>query len=92
MWIGCCTKGSIAADAFGNYWVVDLTPESKNWGRSLQRSDETWQFIDLRNAKLGGSFSWGRCGTKTANKRSEFKRIFAYQQKLKWQRLKDAIV
>lgn len=153
----------IAADGFGNYWVVDLTLESTAWGpifyachdapfvifqcdsllrfveetirfgnepwqgevndvheglstriwrenpnvlshsqclnaddrhlRSFAASlDETWQFVDLRKAKLGDGFSWGRYGPKTVNKRFGHERIFAYHQKSKWWRFKDKII
>ena len=50
--------------------------------------DENYLFIDIRNAKIGDGFSWGRCGPKTVNKRFGEKRIFAYEiRKSFWQRL-----
>ena len=60
-------------------------PDLAAFARSL---DETYLFIDLRNAKTGGGFSWGRYGPQTINKRFGEKRIFAYQvRKPFWQRL-----
>jgi hypothetical protein len=54
-----------------------------------QSLDETWQFVDLRNPRLGDGFSWGRSGPHTVNRRYGEKRIFAYQQrKSLWQRLR----
>lgn len=152
----------IAADGFGNYWIVDLTSESTHWGpifyachdapvivyqtdsllhfidesikfghkpwkseindvheqladriwrenpgvmqfqscvesadselRSFAESlDATWEFIDLRNAKLGDGLSWGRYGPKTRNRRFGNKRIFAYQKKSWAKRFLDAV-
>ena len=52
--------------------------------------DQTWQFIDLRNPKLGDGFSWGRYGPKTSNRRFGEKHIFAYQKKGWRQRFIDA--
>ena len=52
--------------------------------------DSTWLFVDLRNAKLGDGFSWGRYGPKTANRRFGEKRIFAYQKKSLGQRFLNA--
>lgn len=47
--------------------------------------DETFLFIDLRNAAPGDGFSWGRYGAETVNIRYGVERIFAYQQrKLNW--------
>jgi hypothetical protein len=43
--------------------------------------DATWEFIDLRSAKTGDGFSWGRYGPKTQNRRYGSKRIFACQKK-----------
>jgi SMI1/KNR4 family protein SUKH-1 len=43
--------------------------------------DETWEFIDLRNPKMGDGYSWGRYGGKTVNKRYGNRRIFACQKK-----------
>lgn len=152
----------VAADGCGNYWVVDLTSESKHWGpvfyachdapvivyqtegllhfieeairsgnepwkseiddvheqladriwtqnpgvmdfqscvessdgdvRGFAESlDATWQFIDLRNAKIGDGFSWGRYGPKTEVRRFGNKRIFAYQKKSWAKRFLDAV-
>ncbi len=150
---------SIAHDGFGNFWIVDLTKDSKSWGpiffachdapviifqtESLSHfiseairlvtppfeseindvhdkyHDRVWRqnpgmltyvqciesgdqdlkefavslgesflFIDMRNAKVGDGFSWGRYGSRTVNKRFKDKRIFAYEiQKSFWQRL-----
>lgn len=149
----------IAGDGFGNFWVIDVTSESKDWGpvfyachdpavivyqadnlenfikdflrfanpphqadldkvheeysmtiwrhnpnvmdyqscmtspdKSLQEFaallDETFQFIDLRNAKLGDGFSWGRYGYPQIIKRFKEELIFAYQiRKSFWQKL-----
>ena len=152
----------LAGDGFGNFWVVDLTSESRSWGpifyachdapvivyqsegllRFVEEAirfgnkpwkseidevheelssriwrdhpgvltferclaigdpelrvfaeslDHTWQFIDLRNPKLGDGFSWGRYGAKTLNKRFGEKRIFAYQKKSLGRRFLDAL-
>ncbi len=55
------------------------------FARSL---DETYFFIDLRQARTGDGFSWGRYGPRTVIKRFGEKRIFAYQtRKSVWQRL-----
>jgi hypothetical protein len=50
--------------------------ELQQFARSL---DDSWQFIDLRNAKPGDGFSWARYGADTPNRRWGSKRIFAYQ-------------
>jgi len=152
---------SLAGDGFGNFWIVDLTSESKSWGpifyachdapvvvyqsenilHFLEEAirfgnkpwkseiddvheelstriwrenpgvlsfedcadardpelkefagslDPTWQIIDLRHARLGDGFSWGRYGAKTKTKRFGEKRIFAYQKKTIGQRFLDA--
>ena len=150
---------SIAHDGFGNFWIVDLTKDSKSWGpiffachdapviifqtSSLSHfiseairlvtppweseindvhdkyHDRVWRenprmlsyaqcvesgdqelkefavslgesflFIDMRNAKVGDGFSWGRYGPRTVTKRFKDKRIFAYEvQKSFWRRL-----
>lgn len=50
--------------------------------------DETFEFIDLRSAKIGDGFSWGKYGPRTVIKRFREEPIFAYQiQKSFWQRL-----
>jgi len=153
---------TLAADGFGNYWVVDLTSESQSFGpifyachddpvvvyqtdsllhfigevirfgnkpwkseiddvheglairiwrenpgvlsfaqcltlgdselKTFAESlDESWEFIDLRNPKLGDGFSWGRYGAKTVNRRYGEKRIFAYQKKSLGRRFLDAL-
>ncbi len=47
--------------------------------------DDSYLFVDLRNASLGQGFSWGRYGADTVIKRAAEKRIFAYQKKeLNW--------
>jgi hypothetical protein len=52
-----------------------------------QSLDETYLSIDLRRAKTGDGFSWGRYGPQTVNKRFGEKRVFAYQvRKPFWQR------
>ena len=53
--------------------------------------DTSYEFIDLRRAKLGDGFSWGRYGSRTVNKRFGEKRIFAYQRKTKWQRVRESL-
>ncbi|HEX6802998.1 MAG TPA: SMI1/KNR4 family protein [Terriglobales bacterium] len=151
---------SLAADGFGNYWVVDLTSESRSWGpifyachdapvivfqtdsllhfvqeairfgnkpwkseindvheglstriwrdnpnvlsfesciasqdpdlRDFAQSlNEKWEFIDLRNPKLGEGFSWGRYGPKTRTKRFGEKRIFACEKRSLGRRFLD---
>jgi len=57
-----------------------------------QSLDASYEFVDLRKAKLGDGFSWGRYGSLTANRRFGEKRIFAYQkktEKTRWQRLQE---
>jgi hypothetical protein len=50
---------------------------------------ESFLFIDMRDAKVGDGFSWGRYGPRTINKRFKDKRIFAYEVlKSFWQRLR----
>jgi hypothetical protein len=39
-----------------------------------------WEFIDLRKAKPGDGFSWGRYGPNTEVRRSGTERIFAYRK------------
>jgi hypothetical protein len=152
----------IAADGFGNFWVVDLILSSTSWGpifyachdapvivfqsetlehfikeifrletrpwkseiddvhealsnriwrqnpavlshsECLNSSDlelkafaatldESWQFIDLRSARIGDGFSWGRYGPKTRLARFGEKRMFAYQKKMWGKRFLDAL-
>jgi SMI1 / KNR4 family (SUKH-1) len=142
----------LAADGFGNFWVVDLQPSSTRWGpiyfvchdapvilyqsdsledflielfrmfeppyesliddvhedrlarvwktnpgvlsyeQSLRsgdpvlsafarKLDESFQIIDLRNARPGDGFSWGRYGPNTRIKRCGTHAVFAYQKK-----------
>jgi hypothetical protein len=141
----------IAADGYGNFWVVDLHPHTARWGpiyfvchdapvilyqadfleqflselvrmfkpphRSLvddvhedrlahvwrtnpgvlsheqclrsddpvlsafaRELDDSFQVIDLRRAKPGDGFSWGRYGPNTAVKRFGRHAVFAYQK------------
>jgi hypothetical protein len=141
----------IAADGYGNFWVVDLHPQTVQWGpiyfvchdapvilyqaESLEQFlselfrifkpphqslvddvhedrlahvwqtnpgvlsyeqclrsrdpilsafarelDESFQVIDLRQAKPGDGFSWGRYGPRTLVKRFGMHAIFAYQK------------
>jgi hypothetical protein len=53
--------------------------------------DESWLLIDLRHPRLGEGFSWGRYGSRTANRRFGEQRLFAYQQRRRslWERLTD---
>jgi cell wall assembly regulator SMI1 len=142
----------IASDGYGNFWVVDLMPESKAWapiyfachdppiilfqspsfehflaelfkcetpacssaiddvhddrlyrvwrknpgvlsyGQCLNSPDaelaafsrelgRSFEFIDLRNAKIGFGFSWGRYGADTVVKRFGSVPIFGYKRK-----------
>jgi hypothetical protein len=142
----------IAADGYGNFWVVDLSPDMVRWGpiyfachdapvilyqadsleqflgelfrmfkpphRSLvddvhedrlahvwqtnpgvlsyeqclqsddpilsafaRELDDTYQIIDLRRAKPGDGFSWGRYGPNTLVKRFGMHAVFAYQKR-----------
>ena len=141
----------IAADGYGNFWVVDLHPRTAKWGpiyfvchdapvilyqadsleqflselfrmfkpphQSLvddvhedrlarvwqtnpgvlsheqclrsddpalsafaRELDESFQVIDLRRAKPGDGFSWGRYGPKTVVKRFGTHAVFAYER------------
>jgi SMI1 / KNR4 family (SUKH-1) len=141
---------AIAADGFGNFWVVDLHPHSANWGpiyfachdapvilyqadtveeflselfrmckppheslvddvhedrlarvwqtnpgvlsyeQCLQSEDpvlsaftreldDSFQIVDLRQAKPGDGFSWGRYGPRTVVKRYGTHAVFAYK-------------
>jgi SMI1 / KNR4 family (SUKH-1) len=142
----------IASDGYGNFWVVDLSPESTKFGpiwfachdapvilyqssdladfltelfklcrpphkslvddvhedgiRNVWRSnpgvllyeecrassdevlrdfaaglDRSFQVIDLRDARPGDGFSWGRYGPRTVIKRYGLHPVFAYQKK-----------
>jgi len=52
--------------------------ELKAFAESL---DDSWEFVDLRNPKLGDGYSWGRYGPRTLNRRYGDKRIFASQKR-----------
>ena len=67
--------------------VASGDAELKAFAGSL---DESWEFVDLRNAKLGDGYSWGRYGAKTLNRRHGNKRIFACQKKSLGRRFLDA--
>jgi SMI1 / KNR4 family (SUKH-1) len=142
----------LASDGFGNFWLVDLHPESTRWGpiyfvchdapvilyqsdtleeflielfRMLEPPhesliddvhedrlarvwrtnpgvlsyeqclgsedpvlsafartlDESFQLIDLRHAKPGDGFSWGRYGPNTQIRRFGTHAVFAYQKR-----------
>jgi hypothetical protein len=142
----------IAADGYGNFWVVDLGPDTVRWGpiyfachdapvilyqassleeflselfrmfkpphRSLiddvhedrlarvwqtnpgvlsyeqclqsddqilsafaRELDDSFQIIDLRRAKPGDGFSWGRYGPNTVVERFGMHAVFAYQRR-----------
>ena len=142
----------LAADGFGNFWVIDLHPNSTRWGpiyfvchdapvilyqsdsleeflielfrmfepphESLiddvhedrparvwrtnpgvlsyeqclrsedpilsafaRELDDSFQVIDLRSAKPGDGFSWGRYGPNTQVKRFRTHAVFAYQKR-----------
>ena len=142
----------VAADGYGNFWVVDLHPDSVRWGpiyfachdapvilyqadsleeflielfrmfkpphRSLvhdvredrlahvwqtnpgvlsyeqclrsddpilsafaRELDDSFQIIDLRRAKPGDGFSWGRYGPNTLVERFGMHAVFAYQRR-----------
>lgn len=142
----------IAHDGYGNYWVVDLSPDSRSFGpiyfachdapvilfqsptmehflvelfklftspiKSLiddvhedrifevwrknpgvmshdqclqsqdpqlstfaRELDPSFQFVDLRNPRVGYGFSWGRYGPTTVLRRFGTQPIFAYQKK-----------
>lgn len=46
--------------------------------------DHTFLCIDLRQARIGEGFSWGRYGPRTVNTRFGWHRLFAYQQRKRW--------
>ena len=52
-------------------------PELKSFAAIL---DESFQFIDLRNAKTGDGFSWGRYGPRTVVRRHGESLLFAFQK------------
>lgn len=53
--------------------------------------DESWLVCDLRDAKTGDGFSWGRYGPKTQVRRFGSTRIFAYQKRSWGRRVLDAL-
>ena len=58
----------------------------REFAQSLEGDD--WYLIDLRHAKIGDGFSWGRYGPRTVVKRHGSARLFAVQvRKSLWQRL-----
>ncbi len=60
-------------------------PALAEFARSL---DDSWLIVDLRKARIGDGFSWGRCGARTENRRFGDERIFAYKmRKPLWRRL-----
>lgn len=61
--------------------LVQTRSQSLATGESELRAfaeslDETWEFIDLRNPKMGDGYSWG-----INDRRSGNMRIFAHQKK-----------
>jgi hypothetical protein len=42
--------------------------------------DDTFRIVDLRSAKPGDGFSWGRYGPNTQSKRFRTHAVFAYQK------------
>ena len=67
-----------------------LASEDSELRKFTELLDPSWQIVDLRNAKVGDGFSWGRYGPKTANKRFGERQIFAYQRRGWRQRLVGA--
>jgi hypothetical protein len=67
----------IAADGFGNFWVVDLLPTSQGWGPIYFACHDAP--VILREPQLGFGFSWGRYGPSTVVRRHESLPLFAYQ-------------
>jgi hypothetical protein len=56
--------------------------------RAFARSlDDSFSIIDLRAARVGDGFSWGRYGPQTKVIRHGPEPIFAYQARSRWQRL-----
>jgi hypothetical protein len=66
--------GVLAYDACLN----SADPILSDFAREL---DESYQLIDLREAKIGHGFSWGRYGPQTIIKRYGYHPVFAYQKK-----------
>lgn len=50
----------------------------KQFAQSL---DDTYEFFDLRNAKVGDGFAWGKYGADTVSVRHGTEKIFARQKK-----------
>jgi hypothetical protein len=55
--------------------AADSDPEISSFAQQLEPS---FQIVDLRNAKVGSGFSWGRYGPNTAIRRHSTAPIFAY--------------
>jgi len=54
-------------------------------GAFAESLDDSYLFFDMRHAKIGDGFSWGRYGATTETKRFGEKKIFAYQKReLTW--------
>jgi hypothetical protein len=49
--------------------------------------DDSYLVVDLRRARVGDGFSWGRFGSRTNIVRNGRDPIFAYEAKSRWQRL-----
>ena len=58
--------------------MLSADSDLRAFARSL---DDFWFMIDLREAKVGDGFSWGRYGPNTVIRRYGEKRIFAIQKK-----------
>jgi hypothetical protein len=55
-------------------------PGDPDFGLFVQSLKKGYQFIDLRNAKVGDGFSWKRWGDKTELLRNGNLRLFAYRK------------
>ncbi len=65
--------------------LVSENPELRSFAETL---DDTWRLVDLRNARMGDGFAWGRAGSPADIKRWKNLPLFAYRQKKSlWQRL-----
>jgi hypothetical protein len=49
--------------------------------------DDSYLVVDLRHARVGDGFSWGRFGPRTNIVRNDRDPVFAYKTKSRWQRL-----
>jgi hypothetical protein len=76
-------------DRLANVWQTNpgvLSYERCLWSEDpiltafARELDESFQIIDLRQAKPGDGFSWGRYGPKTQVKRFRTHAVFAYQK------------